>query len=68
MKGKIKQDRGELKEGEEQKLKAMVVLLAFTLASLEISFCASKKNCLTEEVYYFGGNVKNPARYRSALL
>ena len=46
----------------------MVVLLAFALASLEISFCASKKNCLTEEVYNFGGNVKNPARYRSALM
>ena len=28
------------------------------LASLEISFCPTKKTCLTEEVYYFGGNVK----------
>ena len=51
-------DRGKLKEGKRKK--AMVVLLAFTLASLEISFWPTKKNCLTEEVYYFGGNVKTP--------
>ena len=39
----------------------MVLLLAFTLGSLEISFCATEKICLTEAVYYFGGDVKNPA-------
>ena len=39
----------------------MVVLLAFTLASLGISFCATEKNCLKEAVYYFGGDVKHPA-------
>ena len=50
--------QGTLKEGEEKKSRMVVVLLAFTLASLEISFWPTKKNCLTEEVYYFGGNVK----------
>ena len=39
----------------------MVVLSAFTLASLGISFCATEKNCLTEAVYYFGVDVKHPA-------
>ena len=51
--------RGELKEGKRGK--AMVVLLAFTLASLGISFCVTGKNCLTEAVYYFGSDVENPA-------
>ena len=55
-------ERKKIEENQKRgkRKKAMVVLLAFTLASLEISFWPTKKNCLTEEVYYFGGNVKTP--------
>ena len=54
-KGKEKEEeRGEGKE--EKKKKAMVALLVFIIATLEIVF--GRKNCWTQKVYF-----KNPARY-----
>ena len=54
-KGKEKEEEGG--EGkEEKKKKAMVALLVFIIATLEIVFV--RKNCWTQKVYF-----KNPARY-----
>ena len=51
--------QGTLKEGEEKKKPNGCCTLSFYISFFGDQFLSDlKKTCLTEEVYYFGGNVK----------